>query len=109
MKLQLNSKAKTIIWDDMSIHMKIIQSRKYNKVNSIDPADASIPMFVQKTAAKVVTERKANDCDKYDYKAMVNKCNHLTNGQKGKLLNLFSKYKDFFPIDSVKCQDLLWK
>ena len=64
--------------------MKITQSNK-NVVNSIDPADASLPTFMQRAAAKVVTEMKTNDYDKYDYKAMVNKCDHLTDDQKGKL------------------------
>ena len=95
MKLQLNVKTETIIWDDLSIPMKRTKSN-INIVNSIDPADASLPTFIQKAAAKVITEMKENDYDKHDYKAMVNKYDHLNDDQKGKLLNLFSKYKDPF-------------
>ena len=51
---------------------------------------------MQKAAAKVVTEMEANDYGKHDYKAMVNKCDHLTDDQKGKLSTLFRKYKDLF-------------
>ena len=80
----------------MSILIKITQSKKDTKVNSIDPLNASLPMFMQKVASKIVTNMKTDEYDMYDYKAMVNKCNHLTNDQQGKLLNLFRKYKDLF-------------
>ena len=61
--------------------MKINQTKKDNTVYSIDPAVTSLPIFMKKVTAKVVTEMKVNEYDKYDYKAMVNKCNHLNENQ----------------------------
>ena len=93
----------------MSILMKITQSRKYNKVNSIDLLNASLPMFMQKVVSKIVTNMKTDEYDRYDYKAMVNKYNHLTDDQQGKLLNLFRKYKDLFSgnLESVPISPIL--
>ena len=95
MKLQLNFNTETIVWDDLSIPTKRTQSNKYI-VNAIDPTNANLPTFMKKAATKVVTEMEANEYGKHDYKAMVNKCDHLNDDQKGKLLKLFSKYKDLF-------------
>ena len=106
MKLQLNFNTDTIVWDDLSIPMKRTQSNK-NTVNAIDPTNASLPTFMQKAAAKIVTEIEANGYGKHDYKAMMNKCDHLTDDQKGKLLHYLANTKTFFPANSEKYQDLL--
>ena len=65
----------------MSIPVKINQTKKENTVYSIDPAVASLPIFMKKVTAKVVTEMKVNEYYKYGYKAMVKNCNPLNENQ----------------------------
>lgn len=93
----------TIIWDDVATSMKTIPHVEANSINvdDIDPADKDLPVFMQKAASKAHTI-KLNIYNKYNYRDMVLKCEHLSKDQQDMLIDLFSNYEELFSGDLGK-------
>ena len=96
MKILLNFSTKTVIWDGISIQVKISLKNKVEVLNSIDHANTHLPKFMQKSTSRVVSSMYANSYDKHDYKKRIVRCVHLNVDQKQLLLKLLEKYKELF-------------
>jgi hypothetical protein len=87
----------TIGWDDVSTTMKTIPPNEINSLNDEDPGDVHLPNFMK--AANNRSSIMPNIYQKYNYRDMVLKCEHLSCEQQDILIDLFSQYEDLFSGD----------
>ena len=98
--ITLDYSRKVIVWDDVSTSMRSISTLEINSLNDEDPEDADLPPLM-----KMATKRaaiKPNAYDKYNYRDMVLKCNHLTHDQQNELISVFSGFEELFSGDLGK-------
>ncbi len=65
-------------------------------MNTVDPADANLPKFIQTITNKVNKGITKNSYDKHDYKNMVLNCSHSNQSQQHELINLFGQFEELF-------------
>lgn len=85
-----------ISWDDVSTSMKTISAEEISTLNDEDTGDRDLPDFMKVATKRGASSIKSNIYNKYNYRDMVLKCDHLLQDQKDKLMNLFSNYEDLF-------------
>ena len=95
--LILDYKAKTVIWNELSIPMRNKSSpQKIMNKLSDDPGDVDLPPFMKEATHRMTKGLQRNRYDKHNYRDMVVKCTHLDEKQQSIMLELFSKFKELF-------------